>query len=130
MTYCRQFSRIGLLFLLVFGFGCAEPRLSVYAPPEFAGAQIKIDGKIVATLSATTRNYRWVGWRGLRKELNTPPRSETFAHLTVPGGDHLLHIEKEGFEPILRRFTFREGEPLTIDLSGETPRPVPSTTAR
>ena len=117
---------ITVVLLWIFVCACAAKKINLYAPPELAGAVIKIDGKVAATLSTTTRNYRWVGWRGLRKELNAPPRSETFAHFDVVPGDHVLVIEKEGFEPILRRFTLSGRQPLMIDVSSETPRAVGS----
>jgi len=113
---------IAVALLSVLAAACTVKQVNLYAPPELADGVVKIDGKIAATLSTATRNYRWVGWRGLRKELNAPPRSETFAHFDVPPGDHILTIEKEGFEPIMRRFTSSGREPLTIDIRSTTPR--------
>ena len=123
MVQVKRYVRIGVAILIALAFGCAPPKLNLYAPPELAGGVVKIDGQATTTLSTTTRNYRWVGWRGLRKELNAPPRSETFAHFDVSPGDHILTIEKEGFEPISRRFTVGR-EPLTVDITSATPRIV------
>lgn len=119
----NRYVRISAAFLSVLVFACGAKDVNLYAPPELAGAIIKVDGKHTATLSTTTRNYRWVGWRGLRKELNAPPRSETFAHFSISAGEHILVIEKRGFHPIVRRFTSGR-ESLTIDISSATPRPV------
>lgn len=123
----NRYAYITVVVLSTLAFACDAKQVNLYAPPELAGAAVKIDGKVAATLSTTTRNYRWVGWRRLRRELNAPPRTETFAHFYVPPGNHALAIEKEGFEPIMRRFTFSGGQSLDIDVSAETPRAASAT---
>lgn len=108
-------SRAALLVCLSLA-GCQRNHVVVYAPPDLAGAPIYLDGKSAGHFEDTVRNYRWVGWKKLRKEVSLPPRSETFARLDkIEKGTHELRIEKDGLDPVVQSFMYAGGK-LEIEI--------------
>lgn len=94
-----------IAFAFIFSVACGgNEHMMIYAPPELAGAAISIDGKQTGRFQDTVRHYRWTGWRNVKKEFGLPPRSETFAKLTIANGHHELRVTKDGFEPIVLPF--------------------------
>jgi tetratricopeptide (TPR) repeat protein len=103
---------------------CSSDKVLVYAPPEFAGGQIVVDGSTVASFGSSQRGYRWVGWKGFRREFGLPPRSETRGEFDIPAGAHTIEIRQVGYEPLTRKFE-RVGHALqTVDMASEPVTPT------
>jgi len=96
-----------VIITLIVLWNCAGEGVTIYAPPQLAGAAILIDGRAAGHFLTTQRGYRWVGWKKIKEELSAPPRSETIAKLPpVAPGPHELRIVKTGYEPILTTFNY------------------------
>ena len=124
MVRRAMFVLVGLMLLC----HCARDGTTVYAPPQLSEAAILIDGKPAGRFQKTQRLYRWVGLRKMKEELNVPPRSETVAKLSpVSTGGHTLRIEKAGYMPIEKSFSYSAGQ-LQIEIEDEQMKPIASTT--
>ena len=103
--------RTSILFVgvLLIG-GCGGDGVTIYAPPELARGAIFVDSKPAGHFQKTQREYRWVGWAKMKEELMNAPRSETIAKLSpVSAGTHELRIVKEGYDPIVTKFSYSSG---------------------
>ncbi len=96
--------------------GCAGRGIVIYAPGELAQASVAVDGRVVGQLSEARHHYKWVGWKKLRGELNAPPRRDAIGELeAIALGEHVLRIEKPGYEPITRRVQY-DGKRIEIEI--------------
>jgi hypothetical protein len=111
---------MGVMLLL----SCGGEGITIYAPPQLAEASISIDGKPSGQFQKTQREYRWVGWKKMKEEVNAPPRSETIAKLPpVTAGRHELRIEKSGYEPIVTSFNYSAGR-IDVEIDDSQVRPT------
>jgi hypothetical protein len=113
-------SRASIVFVAVLLFAaCARDGVTIYAPAACAGGAVFVDGAAKGHLSETQREYRWLGWGKTKKELSSPPRSETSMFLSgLSIGKHRLRIETTGYEPIEVTFESRaEATSVEIDDS-------------
>src|SRR5262245_23330685 len=92
----------GVLFGMVIVAGCARRGLVIYAPPEFAGGAILVNGKVAGWLGKEQRGYRWVGWKKSTEEFGLPPRSESRGELRLLPGEYTIAILQDGYAPIAR----------------------------
>jgi hypothetical protein len=99
-------SRILSLALGVVSLAACNPRVPIYltAPPELAGASVRVDDQLVAT------------FEGAGTE-SSPDEAGTTAIFTVSAGHHVIRIEQDGYKPIRIEINYRSDQEGYLDIS-------------
>jgi tetratricopeptide (TPR) repeat protein len=108
----------------VIAAGCAQKAFVIYAPPEFAGGSILVDGKPAGSLGKEQRGYRWLGWKKSADEFGLPPRSECRGELRLSAGEYTITLIQNGYAPIVRPLRYDGKRPKSLDLASEFVTPT------